>query len=95
MFFLQDGALLFLTLQLFLGRSLSIQLWLNPGALPTTIPASCRAVLSANITCSPQLVSARFVAGGGALGPATLNDYCTASCYNSLQASREEHLTRS
>ena len=64
--------------------SLAIQLWSSPGDLPTSIPASCRAALSQNITCEPNLVSAQFVASGRALSPAVLEMYCTDSCAKSL-----------
>lgn len=77
-----------LVLQCFLGHSLSIQLWPSPGALPTSIPAACRAELSKNITCSPHLVSAQFAADGRALDPKTAGQYCTSTCYNSLKVSQ-------
>ena len=76
---------LLLILSCLLGFSSSIQLWSSPGALPTTIPASCRAELSKNITCSPVLISPQFVAGGRALDPKAAAQYCTPSCYNSLK----------
>ena len=78
-----------LVLQCLLGRSLSIQLWPSAGALPTSIPAACRAELSKNITCSPHLVSAQFAANGRALDPKTAGLYCTTTCYNSLKVSQQ------
>lgn len=78
-----------LVLQCLLGRSLSIQLWPSAGALPTSIPAACRAELSKNITCSPLLISAQFAANGRALDPKTAGQYCTSTCYNSLKVSQE------
>lgn len=68
---------------LFLGGN-CIQIWSSPGALPTAIPASCRAALSTNITCSPDLVSARFISSGRSLDNAILNQYCTPTCASSL-----------
>ncbi|CAO1604771.1 hypothetical protein XANCAGTX0491_008311 [Xanthoria calcicola] len=73
-------------LHCFYGLSQSIQLWSSPGALPTSIPASCRAELSKNITCSPILVSPQFAAGGRAMDPKTAAQYCTPTCYNSLKS---------
>ena len=78
----------FLVLQCLIRLSLSIQLWPSPGALPTTIPAGCRAELSKNITCSPHLVSAQYVADGRALDPRVARQYCTSTCSNSLKVSQ-------
>lgn len=64
-----------------------IHLWDTPGTLPVTIPAGCRAALSANISCSPNLVTPQFAAGGGALDKKTLGVYCTTTCQQSLQVS--------
>lgn len=79
---------LVVVLHCFYGLSQSIQLWSSPGALPTSIPASCRAELSKNITCSPILVSPQFAAGGRAMDPETAAQYCTPTCYNSLKVRR-------
>ena len=79
------GVLFVLALQSFFLGSFSIQLWSSPDAFPTGIPADCRAALSQNITCSPELVPARFVDAGAALDSVTLQQYCTTSCYDSLQ----------
>ena len=83
--FIHPPTSLLFALYCFFSLSFSIQLWSSPGALPTNIPASCRAELSKNITCSPVLVSAQFAAGGRAMDPKTAAQYCTSSCYNSLQ----------
>ena len=89
MFFFGSIGSLLLVLQCLLGQSLSIQLWPSAGALPTSIPAACRAELSRNITCSPHLVSAQFAADGRALDPKTAGQYCTTTCYNSLKVSQK------
>lgn len=75
--------LLFIT-QVFLHSSLALQIWSKPEALPTAIPAACRAALSANINCSPRLISAGLVAAQVPPNESLLNSYCTASCYESL-----------
>lgn len=73
------------TLSLFCLPAYSIKIWASPGDLPTAIPVSCRNALSQNITCSPDLVSARSIAAGRGLDVITLKSYCTPDCYNSLQ----------
>ncbi|RPA73865.1 hypothetical protein BJ508DRAFT_244206 [Ascobolus immersus RN42] len=62
----------------------SIYIFSSPGAIPTTVPAACRAVLSQNITCEPSLVKANDIAQGRALGKDLANQYCTSACYKSL-----------
>ncbi len=74
-----------LILQLFTLRASSVQLWSSPNALTPIVPAGCRVALSQNITCSPDLVSPQFAAGGRALDQTTLGQYCTTACYQSLQ----------
>lgn len=84
-----------LTLSLLFLPAYSIQIWASPGDLPTAIPVNCRNALSLNITCSPDLVSARSIAAGRGLDVATLKSYCTPDCYNSLQVNAEiSHFTR-
>lgn len=89
MLFLRYSTSLAVILQSFFSLSLSIQLWTSPGALPVSIPASCRAELSKNITCSPILITPQFAAGGRAMDPKTAAQYCTPTCYNSLQVSQQ------
>lgn len=84
-----------LTLPLFFLPAYSIKIWASPGDLPTAIPVNCRNALSQNITCSPDLVSARSIAAGRGLDVATLKSYCTPDCYNSLQVEAElSHFAR-
>lgn len=78
-----------LILPFFFLSAYSIKIWASPGDLPTAIPVNCRNALSQNITCSPDLVSARSIAAGRGLDVATLNSYCTTDCYNSLQVNAE------
>lgn len=53
------------------------------------IPVNCRNALSQDITCSPELISARSIAAGRGLDVATLNSYFIPDCYNSLQVEAE------
>lgn len=78
-----------LTLPFFFLPTYSIKIWASPGDLPTAIPVNCRNALSQNITCSPDLVSARSIAAGRGLDLVTLESYCTTDCYNSLQVNAE------
>ncbi len=78
-----------LTLPFFFLPTYSIKIWASPGDLPTAIPVNCRNALSQNITCSPDLVSARSIAAGRGLDVATLESYCTTDCYNSLKVNAE------
>ncbi|KAF6233163.1 hypothetical protein HO173_008707 [Letharia columbiana] len=80
-----DVARLLLSLQFLVPRAASVQLWSSPDALPPSMPSGCRIALSQNISCSPALVSPQFAAGGRALDPTTLGQYCTTLCYQSLQ----------
>ncbi|KAK9422563.1 putative LysM domain-containing protein [Seiridium unicorne] len=64
----------------------AVTLWPSPGAIPTTVPAACRAVLTQNITCdTPELVTAQEASGGAALIGESAVEYCTPKCYNSLK----------
>jgi hypothetical protein len=72
---------------LFVIRSSSIQIWSAPGAMPTTIPASCRASLSSDIACAPRLIRAREVADAVPLDDTFLNQYCNSTCTTSITAS--------
>lgn len=84
-----------LTLMFFFSPAYSIKIWASPGDLPPAIPVNCRNALSQNITCSPDLVSARSIAAGRGLDVATLKIYCTTDCYNSLQVNTESfHFAR-
>lgn len=71
----------------FLAGADAVTLWSAPGAIPTTVPASCRAVLVQNITCTygeSSLVTAGKVANGLALVESEATTYCTPACYQSL-----------
>ncbi|KAI3339953.1 hypothetical protein F4824DRAFT_498074 [Ustulina deusta] len=66
----------------------AVQLWSAPAAIPTTVPAACRAVLVQNITCdygNNSLVTAGQAANGVALISSEATKYCTTSCYQSLR----------
>lgn len=78
-----------LTLPFFFLPTYSIKIWASPGDLSTAIPVNCRNALSQNITCSPDLVSARSIAAGRGLDVVTLESYYTTDCYNSLQVNAE------
>ncbi|ESZ90353.1 LysM domain-containing protein [Sclerotinia borealis F-4128] len=81
-----NNAIFYFLLQISIFQDVSgIQIWSSPGALPTTIPASCRAVLSQNITCNPQLINAAFISAGRALDNVTATEYCTPTCYSSIK----------
>ncbi|KZF20520.1 carbohydrate-binding module family 50 protein [Xylona heveae TC161] len=81
----QSGFSLFL-LSVFslLSFSWGLQIWPNSSSLPDTIPQTCREALSANITCSPSLISAQSIALQSQLSNNLLTEYCTSSCQNSL-----------
>lgn len=81
-------SILTLPIFFFLPTTYSIKIWASPGDLPTAIPVNCRNALSQNISCSPDLVSARSIAAGRSLDVATLGSYCTTDCYNSLQVNK-------
>lgn len=66
----------------------AIQIWSIPGDIPTTVPASCRAVLVQNITCPNYLITPTRVSNGMALLDGEAAEYCTAACYDSLNTFR-------
>jgi hypothetical protein len=65
----------------------AVQLWSSIDAIPTVVPVACRGVLSANITCSPDLVTASAVSNGRALSGDSATQYCTSDCLQSLMVS--------
>lgn len=77
-----------LLLSLYPNHTAAIQIWSIPGDIPTTVPASCRAVLVQNITCPNYLITAAQVSNGMALLSGEAAQYCTADCYNSLNTFR-------
>ncbi|RAK98561.1 uncharacterized protein BO80DRAFT_412501 [Aspergillus ibericus CBS 121593] len=50
---------------------------------PTSLPAACGNALAVNISCD-QLFSASYIAGGGYVSVAALDDVCSTNCTNSL-----------
>ena len=70
---------------LLVGNVLAIQIWPSPGAIPTTVPAACRAALVQNLTCSDYLMTAQKAADGEALVGDLAKSYCTNDWYSSLQ----------
>jgi hypothetical protein len=73
-----------LSVFLLISPARPIQLWTAPAALPSVIPASCRAALSTNITCSPRLLGASEVEAQSDPGNVFLQQYCTSACQASL-----------
>lgn len=65
----------------------SIKLWDTPGVLPKTIPASCRAMLTADIDCGPRLVTAQEVTYLRSLNESLLTEYCNSTCTSAIQVS--------
>jgi hypothetical protein len=65
----------------------AVYIWSSPGALPTTIPASCRAALAQNLTCDGGLITGQRLESGVLPDNATLTSYCTSGCLSSLQVS--------
>lgn len=65
-------------------QAAAVQLWPSPAAIPTSVPALCRAALVQNITCLSNLVTASDVVGGMAMSSAEAGQYCTSGCHNSL-----------
>ncbi|KAI1658124.1 hypothetical protein F4813DRAFT_388904 [Daldinia decipiens] len=66
----------------------AVKLWTAPAAIPTNVPAACRAALVQNITCNygkNNLVTAAQAASGLALISSEAGTYCTTSCYESLK----------
>lgn len=84
---LQYRTLFLLPILTFLHSSISIQIWPTTQYLPATLPAACLTALTANISCTPELITASSVALQVPLSSALLTSYCTTSCYSSLKAS--------
>ncbi|KAJ5717637.1 hypothetical protein N7488_003283 [Penicillium malachiteum] len=69
-----------LTLAIFTPFGRAYQLF---DAAPSGLPATCGTALAANISCD-QLFSASYIAGGGYVSVAALDDVCSTSCTSSL-----------
>ena len=52
---------------------------------PTSLPTACGNALAGNITCD-QLFSASYIAGGGYVSVAALEDACSTNCTHSLRS---------
>ncbi|ETS88167.1 hypothetical protein PFICI_01995 [Pestalotiopsis fici W106-1] len=66
----------------------AVKLWSAPAAIPTSVPATCRAVLVQDIACTygnNSLVTAAQAANGLALVDSEATTYCTTGCYQSLK----------
>lgn len=73
--------------------ALALTLWPSPDAIPSAVPAACRAELARDIACE-GLVTPAQAASGRALAGHLAARYCTAACYHSLSAFRaavDEH----
>lgn len=84
MSFSKACAVAFFLLSYCVGHAESVYIWSSPGALPTKIPAACRAALSQNITCNPSLLSPNWISSNRYIEPAYLTEYCTSSCLASI-----------
>ncbi|KAI1151808.1 hypothetical protein F4825DRAFT_421529 [Nemania diffusa] len=62
----------------------AIHIFLTPGSLPATIPASCRASLAADITCGPRLIHASELENDFPFNATFLSEYCNSTCTTSL-----------
>lgn len=69
-----------LTLAVFTPFSRAYQIF---DAAPTGLPTACGTALAVNISCD-QLFSASYIAGGGYVSVAALDNVCSTNCTNSL-----------
>jgi len=72
-------------LSLFASSVVAIKIFPSPGALPTQIPAACRASLSTNIACGPFLISPGEIERNVPFNDAVLTEYCNSTCTASVQ----------
>ncbi|TQB68082.1 hypothetical protein MPDQ_004049 [Monascus purpureus] len=77
---LHTRAAALLTLAVFTPFNQAYQLF---DVAPTSLPTICGNALAANISCN-QLFSASYIAGGGYVSVAALDDVCSADCKDSL-----------
>jgi hypothetical protein len=63
----------------------ALKIFLNPAALPASIPASCRGALSTNIACGPSLVRPQDLDKGVPFDDVFLTEYCNSTCTASVQ----------
>jgi hypothetical protein len=76
----------FITLLMtFVSNTSSIKIFPSPAALPSSMPAACRASLSSNIVCGPTLVLPQDIERDIPLNDAFLTEYCNSTCSTSVQ----------
>jgi hypothetical protein len=66
--------------------STSIRLWSAPALLPSAVPASCRAMMAADITCGPQLIQPNQIVSDAQFDATFLQEYCNSTCSTSMNA---------
>lgn len=62
----------------------AIKLWTSPAILPAAVPASCKAVMAADIACSPRFVMPSDIRKDAPFNETFLGDYCNSTCSSSL-----------
>lgn len=70
---------------LFASQVATIKIIPSPAALPSQMPAACRASLSTNIACGPALVQPREIEINVPFNKEFLTDYCNSTCTKSVQ----------
>jgi len=61
-----------------------IKLWTAPVMLPAAVPATCKAVMAADIACSPRFVRPADIGKDVPFNETFLSKYCSSSCSSSL-----------
>ncbi|RHZ63587.1 LysM peptidoglycan-binding domain-containing protein [Aspergillus thermomutatus] len=67
-------------------QATAVKIWDSPAALGTAIPAGCRGALTTNITCPAKLITAAEIVNEVPQNETFLEQYCEATCRNSLQS---------
>ncbi|KAI0439808.1 hypothetical protein F4803DRAFT_568059 [Xylaria telfairii] len=73
------------SISLFTTPGQALRLVASPGQLPSTIPASCRSSLAANIACGPRLIHATDIEREVPFNATFLGEYCNSTCTQSMQ----------
>lgn len=61
-----------------------IKLWTSPAILPAAVPASCKAVMAADIACSPRFIMPADIRKDVPFNETFLGEYCNPTCSSSL-----------
>jgi hypothetical protein len=85
----QSGIMLFkhtTILGLLVQTGASIKLWSVPAVLPAAVPATCKAMMAANIACGPQIIQPHQVVNDGEFDGEFLGEYCNSTCSSSMNS---------